>query len=291
MKRIVTFTVLLIACAVASAQTTQITASNIARFGGSKITGQFCVTPTDSSGNPINLTTPTGQQFAPNTSLCFPIVNGVLNSAAIVPDTALTQPANACYKLTVYDNANNQIGTYPCIQPTSATPGTPGTPWSFDAYVPSTLPSTAAITLPEFETNGATNLNQGVLNIVGAGSCSSASAINGTVTITCTSGIGTNENLSFSATPTFSIATGSSRIALSGNITSFTLAAGTDGQSKCLEFTHDSTGTAYTVAPPSNVLGFMTPMGTTASKRNLQCFRYFVSDSAWIAQSPGVVNQ
>jgi hypothetical protein len=152
---------LLVACASSEAQTTLITASNISKFGGAKITGQFCVTPTDSSGNPINLTTPTGQQFAPSTSLCFPIVNGALSAYAIVPDTSLTQPANACYKLTVSDNHGNQIGTYPCIQPS-------GTSWSFDAYVPSNLPSIFGplMSLPQFQTNGAANSNQGILNLI-----------------------------------------------------------------------------------------------------------------------------
>lgn len=162
MKRILTGIVLALCAFAANAQTTQITASNISRFGGAKVTGQFCVSPTDSSGNPINLTTPNGQQFSPTTPLCFPITAGVLSNAAIVPDTSLTQPANACYKLTVYDNHNNQIGTYPCIQPT-------GTSWSFDAYVPSTLPSTTALTLPQFYTNGSLNPVQGVVNFSGSG--------------------------------------------------------------------------------------------------------------------------
>lgn len=283
MKRIIACILLLVACAASEAQTTQITASNIAKFGGAKVTGQFCVSPTDSSGNPINLTTPGGQQFSPTTPLCFPITAGVLSTAAIVPDTSLTQPANACYKLTVYDNSKNQIGTYPCIQPS-------GTSWSFDAYVPSTLPSTTALTLPQFQTTGVTNSNQGILNIVGAGSCT-ASYSAPTTTITCTGGAGTsNENLSFSATPTFSASTTSSRIALSGNITSFSLAAGTDGQNKCLEFTHDATSNAYTVTEPSNVVGLM-PIGSVASKRNAQCFTYFSTDALWIADSPGVTNQ
>jgi hypothetical protein len=284
MKRIVTFTVLLLACAAASAQTTQITASNISKFGGAKVTGQFCVTPTDSSGNPINLTTPAGQQFAPSTSLCFPIVNGVLSAYAIVPDTSLTQPANACYKLTVTDNRNNQIGTYPCIQPS-------GTSWSFDAYVPSTLPSTTALSLPQFQTDGVANGNQGILNIVGAGSCSVTNTSGtGTVTITCTGSGSSNENLSFSATPTFSTATTSSRIALSGNITTFTLAAGTDGQNKCLGFAHDATSNTYMVTAPGNVVGLM-GVGSVASKHSVQCFTYFSTDALWVANSPGVINQ
>lgn len=161
---------LLVLCAVTGqCQTTQITASHIQLFGGQPVTGTFCVTPTDQSGNAINLVTPSGQQFAPQSSLCFPIVNGVLNSAAIVPDTALTQPANPCYKLTVYNTLNTQIANYPCIQPTSSTPGSPGSSWSFDAYVPTSLPSTTALTLPQFKTNNVLNPSQGALSINGPG--------------------------------------------------------------------------------------------------------------------------
>jgi hypothetical protein len=169
MKRIGLWLLLLLCVCAASAQTTQITASNIALFGGTKVTGSFCVTPTDQSGNPLNLVTSAGQQLAPSTSLCFPIVNGVLSSYAIVPDTALTQPVNPCYKLTIKSNSGVQIGTYPCIQPTSATPGTPGTPWSFDAYVPSTLPAIPALALPQYQVNGSPLANQAIINFVCTG--------------------------------------------------------------------------------------------------------------------------
>lgn len=266
-------------------QTTTIQANNIAKFGGAKITGSFCVVPTDQSGNGINITTPSGQQFSPLQPLCFPVTNGVLSNVAIVPDTTLTQPVNPCYKLTVSDSRGNQIGTYPCIQPS-------GTTWNFDSYVPSILPNTTALTLPQYQTNGTANSNQQVVNFKTSGSgCSIASASNGDETWTCSAGAGTsNENLTFSATPTFSASTTSSRIALSGNITSFTLASGSDGQNKCLEFTHDATSNAYTVVGPSNVVGLM-GVGSVASKRNFQCFTYFSTDGAWIANSPGVINE
>lgn len=286
MSKTITWVALLFCLAAgAMGQNTTIQANNIAKFGGAKITGSFCVVPTDNAGNGINLTTPSGQQFSPLQPLCFPITNGVLSNVAIVPDTALTQPANACYRLTVSDSKGVQIGIYPCIQPTGST-------WNFDAYVPSTLPNTTSVTLPQFQTNGTLNPNQHIVNFIGAGSCSIAAASNGNETITCTGGGSgaSNENLTFSATPTFSVSTTSSRIALSGNITSFTLASGSDGQNKCLEFTHDATGNAYTVTPPSNVVGLM-GVGSIASKRNFQCFTYFSTDGAWIANSPGVINQ
>jgi hypothetical protein len=269
-----------VSCAFSAlAQTTQITASHIAYFGGAPVTGSFCVTPTDSTGNPINLVTSTGQQFAPNSPLCFPITNGVLSNSAIVADTSLAQPVNACYKLTAYNNLNQQIANYPCLQPSGAT-------WSFDAYVPSSLPSTTALTLPQFQLNGTPLTNQGTINFIASG----ASASGGNITLPSGGASTNSENLTFSATPTFSTTYTSSRIALSGNITAFSLGSGSDGQNKCLNFAHDSSSTAYTVNPPANVHGFFS-VGATPSKNNAQCFTYFVSDAAWIATSPGVINE
>lgn len=93
-----------------------------------------------------------------------------------------------------------------------------------------------------------------------------------------------NENLPFSATPTFSLATTSSRIALSGAM-AFTLAAGTDGQQKCLYFVHDNTTNAYTVTPPANVFAFMPKLGLVRAQ---QCFTFYALDTLWVANSPGV---
>ncbi|HXP07568.1 MAG TPA: hypothetical protein VN828_03690 [Acidobacteriaceae bacterium] len=223
---------------VGQCQTTQITASNIDSFGGRPVTGKFCVTPTNLSGQPINISTPSGNQLSPAFPLCFPVTSGALSASAIVPDTSLTQPVNACLKATIYDSTGEQVGgTYPCLQPH-------GTTWDFDSYVPGTLPSIPTLTG------------------------------------------GSNENLSYSATPTFSISTSSSRISLSGSISTFTLAAGTDGQQKCLEFVHDGTQNVYTVTPPANVFGFMHSVGL---KRAQQCFTYYTVDALWVANNPGVV--
>jgi hypothetical protein len=98
-----------------------------------------------------------------------------------------------------------------------------------------------------------------------------------------------SETVAFSATPTFSTATRASIITLSGNITSFTLAAGANGQEKTLEFCQNATG-GYTVAGPSNVHGFFT-VGTTANKCSSQHFTYAAAQSAWLADSQGVANE
>lgn len=173
MKRLLPGILLLLCALAASAQTTQITASHISLFGGATVTGQFCVSPVDQSGNPINIQVPAGQQLASTSQLCFPITSGVLSNTAVVPDTSLTQPVNACYNLKIYNNLNQQLANYPCIQPQGAT-------WSFDAYVPSSTSTIPSLSLPQFQTNGVTNAVQGILNLVGSGVNYSSG---GTVTI------------------------------------------------------------------------------------------------------------
>jgi hypothetical protein len=98
-----------------------------------------------------------------------------------------------------------------------------------------------------------------------------------------------SETVTFSATPTFSIATRASIITLTASITSFTLAAGADGQEKTLEFCQNATG-AFTVTAPSNVHGFFT-VGTTASKCSAQHYTYSAVQTAWLADSTGVINE
>ncbi len=98
------------------------------------------------------------------------------------------------------------------------------------------------------------------------------------------------ESVPFSPTPVFNKSVGSSRIVVTGNITTFTLLAGADGQHKCLNFVHDATSSSYNVTPPSNVRGFF-GMGSSPNGHNLQCYTYFQLDNAWEAESPGVLNQ
>jgi hypothetical protein len=97
-----------------------------------------------------------------------------------------------------------------------------------------------------------------------------------------------SETVASSATPTFSTNFRVSRTVLTANVTSFTLAAGVDGQEKCLDFTQGSG--PYTVTPPSNVKGFFT-VGTTNALDNVQCFVYNSTAAAWKAEGIGVINQ
>ena len=136
----------------------------------------------------------------------------MLSAYAIVPDTSLTQPANACYQLTVTDNFNRPLGTYPCLQPQGST-------WSFDAFVPSSMPAIPALTLPQFKTNGTLNSLQGLLNIACTGCTYSA----GTVTIPVGAGsrtttlvaTGTSDQTQINAAYTALNAAGGGKIILS----------------------------------------------------------------------------
>ena len=101
--------------------------------------------------------------------------------------------------------------------------------------------------------------------------------------------VASEEYVASSATPTFSINYRESTTLLTANITSFTLAAGTAGQEKTLTFCQNTTG-GFTVTPPSNVRGFFT-VGTTLSTCSSQHFTYNTTQTAWLADSPGVINQ
>jgi hypothetical protein len=107
---------------------------------------------------------------------------------------------------------------------------------------------------------------------------------------TSCSAIGASETVTFSATPTFSNATLSSYMQLTGNVTSFTLPAGVDGQDKTLLFCQDATGSRTIGGAPANVRGFIT-IGATASKCSSQHFRYSVALTAWLADGAGVTNE
>jgi hypothetical protein len=116
--------------------------------------------------------------------------------------------------------------------------------------------------------------------------CTSANSV-------CTGGggsaiVASAEVVSFTTTPTFSVATNVSRIVLTNNITSFTLAAGSDGQDKKLCFKQGAG--PFTVVPPANVHGFFT-IGTVNAEWNCQSFVYDNTDSIWLSTSPGTVNQ
>jgi hypothetical protein len=98
-----------------------------------------------------------------------------------------------------------------------------------------------------------------------------------------------SETVTFSTTPTFSTSTGYSTITLTAAITTFTMGSGAAGQEKVLTFCQNGTG-GFGVTPPTNVHGFMT-IGLVASKCNSQNFFYDTVQSAWLSNSPGVINE
>jgi hypothetical protein len=89
------------------------------------------------------------------------------------------------------------------------------------------------------------------------------------------------ETVTFSTTPTISTATRSSIITLTGNITTFTLAAGRDGQEKTIIMCEDATG-GRTALPPSNVLNFMA-LNTVPNFCNATHLTYSGVVTAWVA--------
>jgi hypothetical protein len=101
--------------------------------------------------------------------------------------------------------------------------------------------------------------------------------------------LSSSETVTFSATPTFSTASRASNITLLGNVTGFTIPAGADGQEKTLTFCQNATG-GFSVTAPANVHGFFT-VGATAKMCSSQHFTYSATQSAWLADSPGVVNE
>ena len=101
--------------------------------------------------------------------------------------------------------------------------------------------------------------------------------------------IGSESDIAFSATPTFSATVNLNYLALTGNVTSSTLAAGKNGQSISFVLCQDATG-SRTFAWPANVRGGMT-IGSTASKCSSQMFIYANALSKWIAVDAGIANE
>lgn len=96
--------------------------------------------------------------------------------------------------------------------------------------------------------------------------------------------------VAFSATPSFTNTVQSSIITLTAALTSWTISNGNPGQSMTLTFCQNATGGFTTGTKPANVRGFMT-IGMTASTCSTQSFVWSANQTAWLATSPGVINQ
>lgn len=102
----------------------------------------------------------------------------------------------------------------------------------------------------------------------------------------------TTETVTFSATPTFSGSTHYSTITLTANITSFTIgAAANNGYEKTIVFCQNATGGFTVAGVPANMRGFFATIGGTASLCSSQHYRYSTIATAWLADSPGVINE
>lgn len=142
---------------------------------------------------------------------------------------------------------------------------------------------------------GVASLNSltGALSLISSNSTVSITPSGSTIDLKVVGGgssstVASAEVVSFSATPTFSTVFNVSRIVLAGNITTFTIGAGLDGQSKTLCFKQGSG--PFTVTPPVNVHGFFT-VGTINADWNCQPFVYDLTDSIWQAVAVGVINE
>ena len=120
---IVMLALALVYVASASAQWISITASHIQNStgsGGLLATGQLCAQPVDISNHPLAVSAGGGGMIL-STPACTPVVAGAISGFQL-PDTSLTTPINACFRITVKDaNGIPQIPAagYNCVQPSS----------------------------------------------------------------------------------------------------------------------------------------------------------------------------
>lgn len=151
-----------------------------------------------------------------------------------------------------------------------------------------TNPNTGTLNVG-FYTSGSNLIDIAIAGSKIAEFASTGLAVTGTVTATDFIGPSTgSETVASSATPTFSLAFGTSYNVLTANITSFTLATGLDGQHKTLCFKQGAG--PFTVTAPANVHGFFI-VGITSGDYNCQDFIYNLANSIWLATSTGVINQ
>ncbi|HXP07567.1 MAG TPA: hypothetical protein VN828_03685 [Acidobacteriaceae bacterium] len=233
----------------------------------------------------------TGNVFQPATGTCVGQTGGMVYPGAGVPNSTgsawgtsytvgtaasnLVQlngsaqlPAVSAANLT---NFPSTLATYPG----AGVPNSTGSAWGTSYAV-----GTAANNLVQLVTGGA-------LPAVSAANLTNFPTFNQSTTgnaATSTLAV-SSETVTFSATPTFSAATRYSTITMTAAITSFTLASGTAGQEKTLTFCG-----AFAVTAPANVHGFMT-VANASGKCSSQHFNYDTSQTAWLADGPGIISQ
>jgi hypothetical protein len=247
-------------------------------------------------------------------------INGVPNqSLSGIPNASLsnsTVTINAACGLSAPGSvALGGSGTVQLSQAVNAQVGTSYTIATSDCgkLVTTSNASAIAITLPQATTTFGSGFVFNMQNL-GAGTATitpTTSTINGAATFALGSGQGamifsdganwqvmtgkgvatlyTYNSVSFSATPAFTYGSGAtttSKITLTGNVTSSTISGGSAGQLATFVICQDATG-SRTFAWPSNFFGNMT-IGATASKCNAQTFTF--DGTNYYATSTGVTN-
>ena len=276
----------------ANAQMVTVSASHTTDANGNNLTGTIYFQPTDANGNPISVRL-IGSGQVTQSKVSTSVTNGAFSISLV--DTTQAQPANFCYAVLAYDQTNRvvlggrtagELGEYTCVQVSPS--WCSGTVCSFDSYQPG-ISGLTPVTLPL-----PTSTTPGGVKTIACGGGNSVNSIDGTGAAHCAANggssaiVGSAETVTFSGTPTFSNSTRASIITLTANITTFTLAAGVDGQEKTLTFCQNATG--YSVLPPASVHGFFS-VGLQANKCSSQHFTYYGSQSAWLADSTGILNQ
>lgn len=245
--------------------------SNAVNFGGGII-----------NNIPIGATTPASGAFTTITGngAAITALNASNLTSGTVPTAALPIASASVFGIVEVDNAS--------IIATSGVISATGT---FATAV--TAPSGTFTAL----NSGNVGITGGTINgtPIGATTRSTvqATTVNATSTVIGSNIMAGETVVAFSATPTFTSAAAQSQLMnLTGNVTSFTLAAGVGGRGFTLAFCQPATGTGpFTVSGiPANVRGMGT-IGSTQLTCSSQHFTYSANKTAWMADTAMVINE
>jgi len=139
MKKFLLVAALFCAALPACAQTVTFKASYL-YDGQNPAYGTLTLTPVTTTGQPASYHRPGGGQ-ASITPLSISVQNGAFTLAG-VPDTALTTPANVCFKAILSTQNGSQVlgPGYACLQPTANNSWCTGGVCNLDNYLPGIPP-------------------------------------------------------------------------------------------------------------------------------------------------------
>jgi len=86
LRKVLTLFLCALAVTVASAQTVNLTASNIKTLAGATFTGKLCMVPANNTGAVVSFQYG-GGGLGVTQQVCWPVTAGALQSAVTVPDT------------------------------------------------------------------------------------------------------------------------------------------------------------------------------------------------------------